>query len=116
MTHLHTFASIDGVEVMLYPGQVSIEPILLFKHDDELVEMTLSSTIYENELGEFMFHEGLSGTRKVIAEKVMNEIASNVERLGQMLMFTLKPAYKEKLMKRIEEEIKLGRYYHFGSL
>lgn len=116
MTHLHTFANVDGVEVMVYPGKVSIEPVLLFKHDGELVEMTLSSTIYENELGEFMFHEGLSGKRKVIAEKVMNELASNVERLGQMLMFTLKPTYKEKLMKSIEEEEKLGRYYSFGSL
>lgn len=112
MANFLKFANVNGVEVMLYPGNMSVEPTLLFKDEDEFVKMTLDSNIYENELGEFMFHEGLSDQRKVVAERIMNELASNVEQLTYVRMFTLKPAYKDKLMKVINELIETKEYYN----
>lgn len=111
MGNLKKFATVDNVEVMLSPGKMGIEPVLLFKDKDKFVEMTLSSNVYENELGKFVFHEGLSDERKVIAEKIMNELSSNVERVGDLLMFQLNPEYQEKLTNAILTEVKEGKYY-----
>lgn len=113
MANYQKFATVDNVEVVLYPGKVSIEPVLLFKDEDEFVEMTLSSNVYENELGKFVFHEGLSDERKVIAEKIMNELSSDVERVGDLLMFQLNPEYQEKLTNAIRTEVEEGRYYDY---
>lgn len=111
MGNLKKFATVDNVEVMLAPGRLGIEPVLLFKDKDKFVEMTLSSNVYENELGKFVFYEGLSGERRAIAEKIMNELSSDVERVGKLLMFQLKPEYQEKLTNIIQTEIEEGRYY-----
>lgn len=111
MANLREFANVNDVEVLLYPGNVSIEPVLLFKEGKQLVEMTLSSNIYENELGTFVFHTGLSDKRKSIAETVMNELSSDIENVGELIMFTLKPEYQKKLNAIVQEEEESGRYY-----
>lgn len=110
MTNYYDFAQVDDIKVLLDPGTMSFEPRLLFMDGKKKVEMTLNSNIYENLLGEFMLHTGLGGEYKEIAERVMNEVASNVEQLDYWKMFTLKSKYKAKLMNAIKEEEKLGNY------
>ena len=113
MSNFPKFAQVDDIEVFLYPGNMSIEPALFIKDGNKNVEITLDSNIYENDLGEFMLHTGLSGDYRDAANKVMRELAAEVVDLEYFIKYTLKPEYKEKLMSIIEEEEKLGRYYKF---
>ncbi|MEJ8767510.1 hypothetical protein WKU33_16940 [Oceanobacillus sp. HCA-5259] len=105
------FGQVEDIEVIIYPGNMSIEPVLFIMDGKKKVEITLSSNIYENDLGEFMLHTGLSGEYRDAANKVMRELAAEVVDLEHFIKYILKPAYKEKLMSIIEEEEKSGRYY-----
>lgn len=112
MTKIHKFANVNGLQVMLRPGNMSVEPMLLFKENEELIEMTLDSNIHENGLGEFMFHEGLHGEQKENAETIMNELADNIREIGHFRIFTLKDKHKEQLMKIIDELVETKEYYN----
>lgn len=111
MSNFPKFAQVEDIEVFIYPGNMSVEPALFIMDGKKRVEITLNSNIYENDLGEFMLHTGLSGEYRVAANKVMKELAAEVVDLEHFINYTLKPAYKEKLMRIIEEEEKSGRYY-----
>lgn len=113
MSNFQKFAQIDNMEVFIYPGMVSVEPELFIMDGKKKVAITLNSNIYENDLGEFMLHTGLFGDYRDAANKVMRELAAEVEHLDSFIKYTLKPEYKEKLMSIIEEEVKQGRYYKF---
>lgn len=113
MSNFPKFAQVDDIEVFIDPGMVSVEPVLFIMDGKKRVEITLNSNIYENSLGEFMLHTGLSGEYRDAANKVMKELAAEVEHLDYFINYTLKPEYKEKLMSIIEEEEKSGRYYKF---
>ena len=45
------FGQVEDIEVIIYPGNMSIEPVLFIMDGKKKVEITLSSNIYENDLG-----------------------------------------------------------------
>ena len=112
MSKIQEFTKIKNVEVLLQPGNMSVEPKLFFKENGKLVGMTLDSNEYENELGEFRLHTGLSGEQKVTAESIMNELAVNVEQVGHWTDFTLKPKYMKKLTVIIDNLVESKEYFN----
>lgn len=104
------FAHVDGIDVLLYPGTISIEPGLYLKDGDKKICMTINSTIYENALEEFFLQTLLSEPYLEMANKVVDELAGGTTKVGLFTMFTLKRAYKEKLLKIIDEHDKLNGY------
>lgn len=104
------FAQVNDIEVLLYPGTVSIEPELFIKDGDKVVSITLSSGIYENLYEEFFLAEFLPEKYKKMAKVVVDELATEVTKVGEFTQFTLKPEYKEKLMKAIDEKDKMDGY------
>lgn len=110
MSRLTKFATVNGIDVLLSPGRLGVEPSLHYYDGEELVNLTLSSNEYENGLRTFLLHTGLSGERRKFAEEVMNELADEVEQVGQWTSYKIKEVYYNKLSTTIDELVKAGDY------
>lgn len=110
MANYYKFTKVNECEVLVDPGTMSVEPRLLLVNGEEKVEMTLDSNIYENKLGDFMLHTGLTDEQKEIAEKVMSKVAEKTVEVGGFTQFTLKSKYKKLLTDAVRKEEQLGNY------
>lgn len=110
MSKLKEFTTVNGVEVLLAPGRLGVEPSLHYYEGKKLVDITLSSNDFENGLGVFRLHTGLSGEQRKFAEAVMNHLAEEVHQVGHWTDYKIKKEYHDKLMDTIMEIIETEGY------
>ena len=94
---------VDGIEIYVDPGYLSIEPRIYIMENGRNKTITRSSGELENDFNEFMLDVSLIGDLKLKADKVMTELAkeNSIEDFSErgMLRFILKDKYTEKLTK-----------------
>lgn len=95
------FLVIEGIEVYVDPGYLSIEPRIYLVENGRNKTITRSSGEFENNFNEFMLDTSLAGELKIKADKIMTELAkeNSIEDFSErgMLKFTLKDKYAKKL-------------------
>lgn len=98
MKSLLPLTSVGQIEVLVKPAEsLSLEPALFMKNKGELVEISVPSMEYENEVGEFMLKKTLHEKHVEAFNEVVKELASKIEQLSYFKQMTLKPEYASKL-------------------